>query len=331
MTNHVKNITFRYALILVCLLRTVTEGGAQQMRMNTLFMQHLLPLNPAAAGYDNTPTLHVSARQQWVGLRGAPSTQTLSFSAPFLKTRLSMGIGFDNSRIGITETQTLLYSLSYSVVKTPRFSIRAGLHTSARRLSLRFNAPDQTIIAARDPAIPPLMNTQILYNFGAGLLMTYRESWVGFSVPFVIQNSFGFHPNIMITAIEERHFYAAAGLSIPINDDIFYKPSLMLISVSSAVNPNVPWVASLNNSIEYQENIMLGISYRFSPTTLTAKGESFSVTTSYKLSKKLCLSMSYDVPLAPVLGENHFGSAEFTLRYYFKLPYIDLSNPRFRQ
>jgi type IX secretion system PorP/SprF family membrane protein len=331
MTIHAKNITFLYVLTFCCLFGAATEGGAQQARMNTLFMQHLLMFNPAAAGYDNTQALHLSARQQWIGLSGAPSTQTLSFNSPFLKSRLGMGILLDNSRIGITETQTAIYSLSYSVVKTPRFSIRAGLNASARRLSLRFNAPDQTIIAARDPAIPPLLNTQILYNFGAGLLLAYRESWVSFSVPFVIQNSFGFHPNIAITAIEERHFYMAAGLSIPINDDFFYKPSLMLMSVSSATNPTIPWVASLNTSFEYQENIILGVSYRFSPTTLTAKGESFSVTTSYKLSKKLCLSMSYDIPLAPILGENHFGSAEFCLRYHFRLPHIELSNPRFRQ
>lgn len=331
MTYPVKNITHLCIITLCCFLGAATEGGAQQARMNTLFMQHLLPFNPAAAGNDNSPTLHLSAREQWLGLRGAPSTQTLSFNSPFLKTRLGIGFTFDNSRIGITETQTALFALSYGVVKTPHFNIRAGLHTTARRLALRFNAPDQTIIAARDPAIPPLLNSQIIYNFGVGLLVTYRDSWASFSVPFIMQNSFGFHPNIAITAMEERHLYAAAGLSIPINDDFYLKPSAMLMSVSSITNATIPWVASLNTSLEYQENVMLGISYRFSPTTLTTKGESFSVTTSYKLSKKLCLSMSYDVPLAPVLGENHFGSAEFSLRYHFRLPHVELSNPRFRQ
>lgn len=331
MKNHLNLFRYIFATFIWVLTGAATEGGAQQARMNTLFMQHLLPYNPAAAGHDNTPTLYLSARQQWVGLRGAPSTQTLSFNSPFLKSRLGMGVMLDNSRIGITETQTFAYSLGYAVVKTPLFSIRAGVHATARRLALRFNASDQTIIAAYDPAIPPMLTSQILYNFGAGFLLSYRESWVSISVPFLIQNSIGFHPNIAITALEERHFYLAAGLSIPVSDELFYKPALTLMSVSSAIDPTIPWVASLNCSVEYKENITLGASYRFSPTNVTSKGESFSITSSYKISKKLCLSMSYDVPLTPVLGGNHFGSAEFALRYYFKLPHVELSNPRFRQ
>ena len=107
------------------ILLIFTEGvQAQQEGQQTLFMFNTVAINPAVAGSRDIPTMTLTTRNQWVGFKGAPIQQNMSFHTPFLSKRLGMSMTLGNRSIGIFRSQTTSLALSYSPVKTENFHTR---------------------------------------------------------------------------------------------------------------------------------------------------------------------------------------------------------------
>jgi type IX secretion system PorP/SprF family membrane protein len=67
------------------LVLTLLRMDAQQRPHYTQYVINPFIINPAIAGIDNYGDLKVSARDQWVGLKGAPRTTYLTLHAPLGK------------------------------------------------------------------------------------------------------------------------------------------------------------------------------------------------------------------------------------------------------
>ena len=59
-------------------------ANAQQDPMYTQYMFNTQTMNPAYAGTWESVSFMVLARQQWIGLKGAPETYTFSMQAPMV-------------------------------------------------------------------------------------------------------------------------------------------------------------------------------------------------------------------------------------------------------
>jgi type IX secretion system PorP/SprF family membrane protein len=64
---------------------------AQQDPMYSQYMFNTLAFNPAYAGSADVFTAMLLGRQQWVGFKGAPSTQTLAIHSPLPGRKLAIG------------------------------------------------------------------------------------------------------------------------------------------------------------------------------------------------------------------------------------------------
>ena len=102
-------------LLLVAMTALMTNVKAQQQAMFSQYMFNTLAINPAYAGSQETVSLTALTREQWVGLEGAPSTQTFSAHTPFEKKRIGVGLVFLHDKIGVTN-QTGVYGSYYSHV-----------------------------------------------------------------------------------------------------------------------------------------------------------------------------------------------------------------------
>ena len=71
----------RVVLVLVILF-TVLSVEAQQDPQYTQYMYNTMSINPAYAGSRGHLSISALARNQWVGVDGAPDTQTFSVNAP---------------------------------------------------------------------------------------------------------------------------------------------------------------------------------------------------------------------------------------------------------
>ena len=316
-----------YSIRIFCVLfflSIYTEGVlAQQESNRTLFMYNPWAVNPAAAGYRDLPTVLLHHRSQWLGFDGAPTFQNIQVSTPaFRSRRFGVSMGLMNDRAGYFQKQTGTLAMSYSLIKTGNFAIRMGLQGSLRRLTFRFDQADDILVLQADRSIPPRRSTNYSQNIGFGALVTYRESYIGLSVPFYLPNVIGINQYAPVSAVESPHFYLMGGIAFQAAYGITLKPQFMFKYVK-----NAPWNIETNLSATVKERITLGVSYRAGRTNLIGIGESASMNFMLQLNDRLALGGAYDWILNQI-GQFSYGSFEVLMRYDLKAKEVKLSNPR---
>ena len=75
-----KRLVYIVLLITVCM----TARG-QQLPLYSQYLYNKFLINPAVAGSDGYTSVNLTAREQWVGYKGAPRTFSFSFQTRMLK------------------------------------------------------------------------------------------------------------------------------------------------------------------------------------------------------------------------------------------------------
>ena len=105
-------------LLLVGYLMAATPLWAQQEPGFTQFSWDQLVINPAYAGSKDALSARMFYRRQWVGLEGAPQTQSMSLHSPIVRGHMGAGLTLMHDQIGVSRTvmarATLAYKLSMS-------------------------------------------------------------------------------------------------------------------------------------------------------------------------------------------------------------------------
>src|SRR5258708_7244122 len=104
--------TFTLAFLL---LAEITACFAQQKVQFTQYMFNGLVINPAYAGADEKLSLTFINRNQWNGIEGAPTTQTLSAHTLFKKKQFGIGFLLVNDQIGIHRNVNAGVSYAYHI------------------------------------------------------------------------------------------------------------------------------------------------------------------------------------------------------------------------
>ncbi len=312
-------------ILLFCLLPFFNTEGvvAQQEGSMTLFMYNPWAVNPAAAGYRDLTSFVLSHRSQWLGFKGAPTFQSLNINTPALGSkRFGIALGLANRRAGYFGSQTGTLALSYSLIKTGNFAIKMGIQGSVRRLTSYFNEAEDILVLQADRSIPPRRSTNYHANIGFGTLVTYGESYLGFSVPYYLPNVIGINPFVPVSAAESAHYYVMGGWSFQVSEGLVLKPQAMVKYVK-----NAPWNIESNLTMAVKEKVSVGLSYRAGRTNLVGLGESVSMTSLLQVNDRLAIGGAYDWILSPV-GQFSYGSFEMLMRYDLKAHEVKLSNPR---
>ena len=113
---------------------------AQQEPQYTQYMLNTQVINPAIVGSRGVATVGLLHRSQWLGLDGAPNTQTIHFNAP-LSERLGFGISAVNDEIGSGTSKETFFdaSFSYSIPVSNSVKLSFGLQASANILNIDFS------------------------------------------------------------------------------------------------------------------------------------------------------------------------------------------------
>ena len=69
----------------------VQNSVGQSDFLSSQYMNSQLMINPAYAGVRNALNVNVLSRQQWMGLKDAPSTYTISAHTPFNRSMANIG------------------------------------------------------------------------------------------------------------------------------------------------------------------------------------------------------------------------------------------------
>lgn len=293
-------------LLTLCMLSGLV---AQQDAQYTQFMNFKLGYNPAFAGAEETSVFQINARQQWVGIDDAPSSQIISYNTPFSTSGSGLGARISRLTIGLENHYTGEFSYAYRIQLRRGARLGLGLSASARQFSLNFQDATPIQGGGVDQAIPPGQESKVVPNFGAGIYFDSPKFYFGVSAPRLLENNLDFTADETIISREVRHFYAMTGLLFKLSEQLSLQPQALFKLVKGA-----PFDADFNLMAGFGRNVKLGASYRLGGSTVSGFGESMSILTSFFAGNKLELGFNYDIGLGE-LGSQHGGSFEVMARY----------------
>lgn len=296
-------------LLVLLVARPVT---AQQRPHYTQYVLNNYILNPALSGIENYTDVKMSARKQWMGLKGAPETfyfsihgalgkadyktSATSFNIPgenprgksywenYTASDPHHGIGFFmvNDRTGLYNRFQADVSYACHIGLSPRTNMSAGFSGGISKISY-----DRSKATPVDPYDPALGNSNSLYkltpDLNAGIWIYSADYFIGIAAQQVLPHQVSLTGNS--PGFEEvTHLFTTAGYRLGLNDDINLLPSVMIKYIpSSALAPQF----DLNVKAQFRDLFWIGGSCRIK--------EGFAAMLGLNVANTFNLGYSYDL------------------------------------
>ena len=284
---------------------------AQQDAQFTQYMYNTININPAYAGSRGVLSIFALHRTQWVGLEGAPVTNTMSINTPFNGTNLGLGVSLVNDKIGPTIENTFSADLSYTIHTSETFKLSFGIKATANLFDLDITKLDPVNIS--DPALQNIKN-KFSPNIGGGIYLHSNKAYVGLSVPNFIETN-RYNDNEVVILKEKMHYYLIAGYVFDLSDSVKFKPALLTKIVEGA-----PLQVDISGNFMINEKFVAGIAYRWSAALSAMVG--------FQVSNCFQIGYGYDKETT-TLDHYNSGSHEIFLRYELFNNISKMTTPRF--
>ncbi|MER3374772.1 MAG: type IX secretion system membrane protein PorP/SprF [Allomuricauda sp.] len=308
-TNKIKG------LLTVLLLGAMGAVYAQQDAQYTQYMYNTVSVNPAYAGSRGHLSIAALYRNQWLGLDGAPETQTLNIHTPMGYRGVGLGISVVNDKIGPTSETYFDVDFSYTIQTSWEGRLSFGLKASAHMLDIRYSELDEFEI---DPQLQSQQDIQNKFspNIGAGVYYHTERFYAGLSAPRILETTH-FDESSVSTAKEQINLYAITGYVWDLNPFLKFKPTILTKVVQGA-----PLQVDLSANFMLNEQFIGGVAYRWDAA--------FSGLFGFMVSDQFMIGLAYDREITE-LGAATFndGSFEVILRYDFIRNVGNLKSPRF--
>ena len=275
------------AVLLMSFFFAAVVYGQQRPHYTQYILNNYI-LNPALSGIENYTDVKMSARDQWVGLNGAPRTMYLSIHAPLgkkdLKTSATSfsipgenprgyaywenyeasaphhGIGFSmvNDKTGLYNRFSANVSYAYHIGLSPTTNLSAGFAGGIMKISRdgsksTYNNGDPT-----DPAEGSVADIyRIRPDLSAGLWLYSASYFAGVSAQQIIPQKVSFVDDTLGFKLVP-HLFATAGYRFLLSEDVNAIPSFM-VKYISPLEPQV----DVNLKVQYRDLLWIGGSYRF--------------------------------------------------------------------
>lgn len=286
---------------------------AQQEAMFTQYMHNEIVVNPAYVGSHDVLSFTALHRQQWIGIDGAPVTQTLSAHTPLRNPKLATGLSIINDKIGVTRNITINHMYAYKLAfdKKKEHFLQFGLQGG-----FTYTCADYNDLLIRDENDLKFENQirEFLPNFGAGLYYYAQKFYVGISTPQLVQNRVELSSDIDI-AFQQRHYFFTSGYVFDASPSLKIKPSVFVKMVGGA-----PVEIDVSTNFIIKEHYWLGFTYR--------SGDSFNVMALVEWSKQLRIGYAYDYTVTS-LGNFSYGTHEIIVNYRLNFTKDRVITPRY--
>jgi len=301
---------FKFLAIATVLFTSVAY--AQQEAQFTQYNDNQLYYNPAYAGSREMLNVTLLHRSQWVGIKGAPMTQSLVLHTPLPKN-LGLGVSVLNDRIGPMNHTWVMGDLSYTLnlnrEKTTKlsFGLKGGVNI------LNANLQDLAMTTANDPNAINYTG-KVMGNVGAGFFFQTKQFFFGASVPMILEPNFD--PTVPFYD-RTRHFYATTGGYFEVNRMLKVRPTAMLKIV-----PNAPFALDGSVALIFYDQFWIAGTYRLM--------ESAGMYVQYQINDQFKVGYGYDLSVNGLRTHNR-GTHEIMLSFDLVSTYTGkrLLSPRF--
>lgn len=299
-------------LLLITISCLSLAGFSQQLPLYSQYMFNKLLLNPGVTGNTEAIELRLTARQQWVGIEKAPSTQIIS--GHFRLNNGTMGVGGvifadrfgPESRIG--------FQGNYSYI-LPVFNEEASLAfgISFQVFQYQMDYTNFTFLDSDDPALMHSKENTWLPESDFGLYLYNKKYFVGISANQMIELPVKIGGDQVELNSLVRHYNLIAGYRFPISGDFDLEPSTLIKGTFLT-----PFQTDINLKGIYRDDYWMGFSFRSSGDIITMIGLTykdfvFGFAYDFATSRLMQyqdgsfeLMLGYDIPLGDDTGRSRF-------------------------
>lgn len=315
------NIRNKVLVLLGGLLLVCGTVVAQQDAQYTQYMFNTMSVNPAYAGSRGQLSIGALYRSQWVGLEGAPKTQTLNIQSPIRNSKLGYGVSIVNDQIGDGVVQETYFDavISYTIDVSTEGKLSFGLKAGGNLLNLDFTKLRNF---DSEPVNSDNIENRFSPNVGVGLYYHAERFYAGLSAPNLLQtehfdNSQQEAGSVQFLSKERINFYLITGYVFDLNGNLKFKPALLTKVVGGA-----PLQVDMSASFMFNEQFTFGAAYRWDAAVSAMAG--------FQISDQFMIGLAYDRETTD-LGGTQFndGSFEVLLRYELVKSFQRLVSPRF--
>lgn len=293
---------FKYILLLLC-CATPFWGTAQQLPQFSQYTFNTIAINPAYAGARDVFAINLLNRNQWVGIKGAPETQTIAINSSIPNSKFGIGLSAINDQLGY-EKSTFIYSDLSFTIDMSRFQTRRlsfGLKAGLAKYDLDkdiYNDPDN-----QNDNLLTNFNSKWRPNFGFGLYFRTDRLFLGLGIPKLFDIAKSIEQEFK--TYQEINLYINGGYLLELNSDFKIKPTFMVKYLKGS-----PLAIDLNAYfILMQDKLWLGAAYRI--------GDAIGAQARYQIIQGLYLGYAYDFTTSN-LNPYSYGSHEVILSFEFK-------------
>jgi type IX secretion system PorP/SprF family membrane protein len=305
----------RFLIFIVTLV--AASSYAQQDSQFTNYMYNTININPAYAGSRGVLSIFGLHRNQWVGLDGAPVTNTFSLNSPIKNSNIGLGFSIVNDRIGPSDENSISVDISYSVKTSEKFKLSFGVKATANLLNVDFTKLN--IYNPGDALAQYNVDNKFSPNVGAGIYFHSDKTYFGLSVPNFLETKHFDRGQSNFTAnsiaSERMHYYFIAGHVFDLSANVKLKPAVLTKMVQGA-----PLQVDLSANFLFNDKFTLGAAYRWSAAASLLAG--------FQVSNSWFIGYGYDMEVTKLANYNS-GSHEIFLRYELFKNYDKVVSPRF--
>jgi bacteroidetes-specific putative membrane protein len=285
---------------------------AQQESQYTQYMYNTMLFNPAYTGSRDVPSVFGLFRAQWVGFEGAPTNGNISYHQPLKGKFSNVGLGGSifHEKIGIEKKTDVTVDFSYTL-KFEKSKLAFGISGSANLFDINYGE-----LSLSQPLDPNLTGTENVFspNLGAGIYWYTNRSYIGFSVPNLLETSHYKDGNVSVLK-NTQHLYLIGGYVFNLSPNTKFKPAFLTKMVTGA-----PLQVDVSANFLFNEKFTLGAAWRWDSAASLMAG--------FQINERWFIGYAFDYETTP-LAKYNSGSHEVFLRFELVQLYKEVLSPRF--
>lgn len=304
--------TYRILIAVLFIVFFNNSGYAQQQVMFSQYMFNAMAINPGYVGSAEAMSITALTRHQWVGIEGAPMTQTISAHTPIQRKGIALGGLFLRDEIGVSVQNAAFGYASYRIKFPNRGTLSMGLGFGFSDYK-SINSQVYTGIS-NDPNFIGNDIRGFSPNFGSGLYYSTERFYAGFSAPFLLNTFYG--DENASTGIEHiRHYFLMSGYVFDVSPMVKFKPNALVKVVEGA-----PIQVDVNANFLFDELFWAGVSWR--------SFDSVDLIFELQINSNLRMGYAYDITTTNLRKVNT-GTHELMLNYVLGFSKNRVVTPRY--
>jgi type IX secretion system PorP/SprF family membrane protein len=298
-------------------------GFAQQDPSFSQYYFNPMYVNPAYAGSRDVLSGTLGHRSQWIGMDGAPESQSLNLHSAIPYTKIGLGLQVNNDKAGPMKNTGMALTFAYHLHLGPEARLAFGVSGSLN--NVRVDYSKLSMDDATDQAFINNNSSSWVPDASAGLYFYKDRFFAGISTRNLIQSRFKLQDVAGANLARfYRHYYATVGIVTDISDNFAVRPSMLIKYVQAA-----PAQFDLNAALIYKQQLFFGLGWR-TGKRIDIKGMDNMLIASveYHFRNQLRFGYSYDVYLNRT-GTYNSGTHEIMVGWDLNFAKSKMTSPRF--